>query len=149
MVENNFLFVFSGAPIGVSRPFGCDVEGLSDFARMALREIGQEDTTRECVLKELENLFSTDLLLDPIMSMQQTRHLVHLICHPVIQVAGGFEERLDDKQAMQRILRNLDQWNLRVSWVELKLMLDQNQSAHTGPSQVRTLIFMLFIFLMD
>ena len=102
-----------------------EIVGLADFARMALREICQEEVARELVLKELENLFSLDLLLDPIMVVQQTRHLVHLICYPP-QAAASFAEERPDNAAyiMHRVLHSLDQWNIRICWVELQLMLE-------------------------
>jgi hypothetical protein len=94
------------------------------YFRMALLDICQEDSVRSCVLRRLETLFSLELLLDPIMTREQTRNLVHLLCHPKQLALAYLEEPLDDRQTMQRSLRNLDQWNLRVCWVEIKLLLD-------------------------
>ncbi|XP_055337250.1 mediator of RNA polymerase II transcription subunit 12-like protein [Paramacrobiotus metropolitanus] len=114
----------SDARADITRPFGADIRNLNEFVEMVLCEICQEDTTRECVMRELENLFSPDLLLDSILTLSQTRHLVRLICYPVSYSAPSPDERpTDDKQAFQRMLRALDQWNLRVSWMELRLML--------------------------
>jgi len=65
----------------------------------------------------------------------QAEQLVQMICYPggLPSVQLGDEEDEDDepKQRYQiaRILRSVDQWSHRVSWLELQLMIKQALSS--------------------
>ncbi|XP_041350095.1 mediator of RNA polymerase II transcription subunit 12-like protein isoform X2 [Gigantopelta aegis] len=99
--------------------------GLSEFSKHALREMCRQTWVQEKFLKDPENLFDGDLLIDPMLSNKQAQQLLHMICYP-----SGLPNQVDgvdadNKQVILRILQTLDQWSLRVSWLELQLMFKQ------------------------
>ncbi|ELT92763.1 hypothetical protein CAPTEDRAFT_163894 [Capitella teleta] len=105
--------------------------GLSEYAKHCLKEICSQEWVREKLLKNPENLFDSDLLLDNMLSQRQAQQLVQMICYP-----GGIpsvlpldeddeDEEPEEQRHITRILQNVDLWSLRVSWLELQLMLKQ------------------------
>ena len=76
----------------------------------------------------------------------QAEHLVQMICYPGgLPNVGRRDEDDDDeeserRQEISRILRNVDRWTQRISWLELQLMIKQ-----VSPT-VRSYVFPLFSF---
>lgn len=97
--------------------------GLSDFAQHVLREICSQEWVLERCLQNPENLCHQDLLLDSMLSAKQAQRLLHMICYPATPV--GKDDNLDQKAIITNILENLDQWTLRMSWVDMQLMYEQ------------------------
>jgi hypothetical protein len=58
----------------------------------------------------------------------QAQQLIHLICYPTSLPATLDSEDSHHHQLINRVLQNLDQWSLRVSYLELKLLLEQASS---------------------
>ncbi|XP_061493052.1 mediator of RNA polymerase II transcription subunit 12-like protein [Rhineura floridana] len=107
------------------KPFSIETASLSEYARYVLRSICQQEWVGEHCLKEPERLCTDkDLILDPVLSNKQAQKLLQLICYPhgVKECAEGDNPQ---RQHIKRILQNLDQWNLRQSWLELQLMIKQ------------------------
>ncbi|XP_069105326.1 mediator of RNA polymerase II transcription subunit 12-like protein isoform X3 [Argopecten irradians] len=104
---------------------GIESAGLSEFAKHALKEMCAQDWVQEKFLKNPESVLSSDLLLDPMLSNKQAQQLLQMICYPhgIPNQVEGSEP--DNKQVIQRILQTLNQWGLRVSLLELQLMLKQ------------------------
>ncbi|KAG1673141.1 Mediator of RNA polymerase II transcription subunit 12-like protein [Nymphon striatum] len=115
---------------------GMESKGLSEFAKHALLQICNQDWIYERCLKDPDILCTQEMLLDPMLSNRQAQQLLQLICHPGCSLNS--EVRSDDsstltsecKQHVIRILQNLDQWTLRVSWLELLLMYKQSQASN-------------------
>lgn len=124
-----------------SRGTGIESASLSDFAKYALDQICGQQWIHERCLRDPDVLCSADLLLDPMLSHKQAETLLHMICHPK-GVSGGHgamvpcpgvpdclslngEEPTDQRRAIIQVLQGLDQWSLRVSWLELQLMYKQ------------------------
>lgn len=101
---------------------------LSEFAKRALTEICRQDWVREKFLRNHEKVFTSDLLNDPVLSYGQAQQLLQMICYPsgVPNQVEGCEP--ENKHVIQRVLQTLDQWTLRVSWLELKLLFNRAQS---------------------
>ncbi|XP_008193999.1 mediator of RNA polymerase II transcription subunit 12 isoform X1 [Tribolium castaneum] len=95
---------------------------LSAFACHVLREICSQQWVLERCLSHPEELCDSDNLLDPLLSHSQAQRLLHMICYPD---AGTSIEELDQKSMISRILENLEQWTLRMSWLDLQLMFRQ------------------------
>ncbi|CAL1546445.1 unnamed protein product [Lymnaea stagnalis] len=113
---------------GQSGKDGLGSGSLSEFAKCALTEICRQDWVREKFLRNPEKLFTSDLLNDPILSYRQAQQLLQMICYPTgvpNQVEGCEPE---NKHVVQRVLQTLDQWTLRVSWLELQLLFERAQS---------------------
>ncbi|KAL8595943.1 hypothetical protein ACOMHN_018255 [Nucella lapillus] len=104
---------------------GMESKGLNDFAKHALHEICQQDWVREKFLKDVDHLFTSDLLIDPMLSLKQGQQLLHTICYPAGLPGSLDVSDTDHKHLINRVLQNLDQWSLRVSYLELKLLLEQ------------------------
>ncbi|XP_045472646.1 mediator of RNA polymerase II transcription subunit 12 isoform X2 [Harmonia axyridis] len=95
---------------------------LSAFACHVLREICSQQWVLERCLSHPEELCDMDNLLDPLLSHSQAQRLLHMICYPE---AGINYDELDQKSMISRILENLEQWTLRMSWLDLQLMFKQ------------------------
>ncbi|KAK0041422.1 mediator of RNA polymerase II transcription subunit 12-like protein isoform X3 [Biomphalaria pfeifferi] len=120
--------MLSASSGGQSGKDGLGSGSLSEFAKCALTEICRQDWVREKFLRNPEKLFTSDLLNDPILSYRQAQQLLQLICYPTgvpNQVEGCEPE---NKHVVQRVLQTLDQWTLRVSWLELQLLFERAQS---------------------
>lgn len=95
---------------------------LSAFACHVLREICSQQWVLERCLCHPEELCHNDNLLDPLLSHSQAQRLLHMICYP--DISATIDE-LDQKSMITRILENLEQWTLRMSWLDLQLMYKQ------------------------
>lgn len=95
---------------------------LSAFACHVLREICSQQWVLERCLCHPEELCDMDNLLDPELSHSQAQRLLHMICYPD---SGINYDELDQKSMISRILENLEQWTLRMSWLDLQLMFKQ------------------------
>lgn len=85
---------------------------------------------RETFLKDPDNLWTPEVLLDQVLTHKQIHYLLQLICYPKgSSTIGDVGSDSDQKTIITRILKNLNQWSLRVSWLELQLMLKQCSSA--------------------
>ncbi|RXG58705.1 Mediator of RNA polymerase II transcription subunit 12 [Armadillidium vulgare] len=107
---------------------GADKACLADFARYALRQICSQEWVRERCLKGPKELCSKDNLLDRMLSSKQALRLLHLICHPDSPSIHS-DASLDHHTILSNILEDLDEWTLRISWLDLKLMYEQHRGA--------------------
>ncbi|EEC08725.1 thyroid hormone receptor-associated protein, putative [Ixodes scapularis] len=110
--------------VGGSRGTATESAGLNDFAKYALGQICSQQWIHERCLRDPDVLCSSDLLLDPMLSHKQAETLLQMICHPKGNGRSS-EESCNQKQVVTQILLGLDQWSLRVSWLELQLMYKQ------------------------
>nr|XP_006824481.1 PREDICTED: mediator of RNA polymerase II transcription subunit 12-like protein-like [Saccoglossus kowalevskii] len=120
------LFGFSNKSLG-----SMETASLSDYAKYVLKMICTQDWVREKCLKDPENLCTPELLLDNVFTNKQAQHLLQLICYPngIPTAMEGNVSDSEQKQTIGRILRTLNQWTLRVSWLELQLMFKQCQNS--------------------
>ncbi|XP_071052506.1 mediator of RNA polymerase II transcription subunit 12 isoform X3 [Onthophagus taurus] len=95
---------------------------LSAFACHVLREICSQQWVLERCLCHPEELCHNDNLLDNVLTHNQAQRLLHMICYP--DTSSTIDE-LDQKSMIARILENLEQWTLRMSWLDLQLMFKQ------------------------
>ncbi|XP_063967745.1 mediator of RNA polymerase II transcription subunit 12-like protein isoform X1 [Lytechinus pictus] len=108
---------------------------LSNYAKYTLKTICSQNWVRETFLKDQENLWTNEVLLDQYLSHKQIHYLLQLICYPSgTSTIGDGGSDADQKTIITRILKNLNQWTLRVSWLELQLMLKQCPSASENNS---------------
>ena len=56
---------------GKSSKSGMETAGLNEFAKHALKEICSQDWVREKFLKDLQGLFTPDMLLDSVLAHNQ------------------------------------------------------------------------------
>ena len=81
----------------------------------------------EIIFQSTDQLLHKSVLLDPMLTSKQAQKLLRLIC---MQHKNGRDVEAADDPASQRriltkILENLDEWNLRISTVDVKLMYHQ------------------------
>ncbi|XP_032453194.1 mediator of RNA polymerase II transcription subunit 12 isoform X4 [Nasonia vitripennis] len=108
-----------------------NVKGLSDFAQHVLRQICSQEWVLERCLQNPEELCQDDMLLDSMLTPRQAQRLLHMICYPDTP-ADAF---LDQKTHITNILENLEQWSLRMSWLDLQLMYKQFPPSSVDLSQ--------------
>lgn len=63
------------------------------------------------------------MLIDPMLTSKQAQRLLHMICYP--ENESNIKAGMDQKSIIVRILENLEQWSLRISWLDLTLMFKQ------------------------
>ena len=74
-------------------------------------------------------LSKQDLFHDPMLTHKQAQQLLQMICHPK---ASSLDTEIDQKQQVSKILQNLDEWTIRVSWLQLQLMYTQCSSSQVS-----------------
>ncbi|KAJ8669737.1 hypothetical protein QAD02_000996 [Eretmocerus hayati] len=108
-----------------------NVKSLSDFAEHVLQQICSQEWVLERCLQNPEELCSEDMLLDKMLTPRQAQRLLHMICYP----NASPDSFLDQKNHITNILENLEQWSLRMSWLDLQLMYKQFPSGSADLSQ--------------
>ncbi|XP_022706547.1 mediator of RNA polymerase II transcription subunit 12-like protein isoform X2 [Varroa jacobsoni] len=111
---------------------------LKDYSKFALAQICSQQWVHERCLRDPDLLCTNDLLLDPMLTPSQAESLLGLICYPQSSFStdGGtrrVESNPDHRQRLVKILSNLDQWSLRVSWLQLQVMHMQCQQSAEVP----------------
>ncbi|XP_014240194.1 mediator of RNA polymerase II transcription subunit 12 isoform X2 [Cimex lectularius] len=100
--------------------------GLSELAQLVLKEMCSEEWVLERCLQRPEDLCTQDMMLDSMLTAKQAQRLLHMICYPDNPVST--DVNLDQKTMITNILENLELWTLRVSWLDMQLMLKQYAS---------------------
>lgn len=108
-----------------------NVKGLSAFAQHVLRQICSQEWVLERCLQNPEELCHPDMLLDNMLTPRQAQRLLHMICYPNTLI----DTFLDQKTHIINILETLEQWSLRMSWLDLQLMYKQYPPASSDLSQ--------------
>ncbi|CAH2068907.1 unnamed protein product, partial [Iphiclides podalirius] len=98
-------------------------QSLSSLARRVLAEICSEEWVLQKCLQNQDELYQPDMLLDSMLTPRQAQRLLHMICYP--DSASHTHPDLDQKTMITRLLENLEQWSLRMSWLDLQLMFKQ------------------------
>ncbi|KAJ0181317.1 hypothetical protein K1T71_003402 [Dendrolimus kikuchii] len=98
-------------------------QSLSSLARRVLAEICSEEWVLQKCLQNPDELYQPDMLLDSMLTPRQAQRLLHMICYP--DTASHTNPDLDQKTMITRLLENLEQWSLRMSWLDLQLMFKQ------------------------
>lgn len=96
---------------------------LSDFAQHVLRQICSQEWVLERCLQNAEELCQQGMLIDNMLTAKQAQRLLHMICYP--ENESILIAEMDQRAIIVRILENLEQWSLRISWLDLQLMFKQ------------------------
>ncbi|XP_058826167.1 mediator of RNA polymerase II transcription subunit 12 isoform X2 [Topomyia yanbarensis] len=96
---------------------------LSDFAQHVLRQICSQEWVLERCLQNADELCQQGMLIDNMLTAKQAQRLLHMICYP--ENESNLIADMDQKAIIVRILENLEQWSLRISWLDLQLMFKQ------------------------
>lgn len=117
--------------LDLSQPQSEQMACLSDFAQHVLRQICSQEWVLERCLQNAEELCRPGMLIDDMLNPKQAQKLLHMICYSDgVQEQGNGDQKmdLDQKANVIRILDNLEQWSIRVSWLELQLMYKQTNA---------------------
>ncbi|RWS30264.1 mediator of RNA polymerase II transcription subunit 12-like protein, partial [Leptotrombidium deliense] len=106
---------------------------LGEFAKHALKQICSQEWIHERCLREPEMLSKPDLLLDPMLTHKQAQQLLQMICHPKSISHTNLDSEIDQKQRISRVLHCLDEWTIRVSWLQLQLIYAQCGGPNSTP----------------
>ena len=96
-----------------------DGHSLGELANMTLRQICSQEWVRDRCLQVPDYLCNPGILLDKMLSPQQAQSLLRLICHT--DMYRGRNHASHDN-TVGKIIRELDEWSLRSSMVDIKLM---------------------------
>ncbi|XP_055677088.1 mediator of RNA polymerase II transcription subunit 12 isoform X2 [Lutzomyia longipalpis] len=103
-----------------------NASSLYDFAQHVLRQICSQEWVLERCLQNAEELCLPGMLIDPMLTPKQAQRLLHMICYA--ENESNMKAEMDQKSIIVRILENLEQWSLRISWLDLQLMFKQTNS---------------------
>lgn len=108
------------------QPSGGGLEQISllEFAQAVLKQICAQEHVLERCLKNAEQL--CDMIIDEMLTAKQAQRVLHMICYP--EAEFNIISELDQRSMIVRILENLGQWTLRISWLDLQLMYRQSLS---------------------
>jgi len=93
---------------------------LGDLATWTLNQICGQEWVRDRCLQVPDELLKQGILLDPFLKPQQAQSLLQLICHMQTPVSG--KKHKDTSKTISHIIGELDEWSLRASMVDIKLM---------------------------
>lgn len=113
-----------------------NASSLSDFAQHVLRQICSQEWVLERCLQNAEELCQPGMLIDNMLKANQAQRLLHMICYP--ESESYLKSEMDQRAIIARILENLEQWSLRISWLDLQLMYKQ-----TGQTELLTWLEMV------
>ncbi|GAB0086625.1 Mediator of RNA polymerase II transcription subunit 12 [Sergentomyia squamirostris] len=103
-----------------------NASSLYDFAQHVLRQICSQEWVLERCLQNAEELCQPGMLIDNLLTPKQAQRLLHMICYA--ENESNMKAEMDQKSIIVRILENLEQWSLRISWLDLQLMFKQTNS---------------------
>ncbi|XP_040577805.1 mediator of RNA polymerase II transcription subunit 12-like protein isoform X2 [Lepeophtheirus salmonis] len=112
---------FGLGPIGLASR--TENANLSDFAKYTLRQICLQQWVYDRCFQVPDDLLRNGTLLDPMLSSKQAQTLLRLICSG--SGSSYFAGTESPRKSIVTILNNLDEWNLRVSIVDIKLTYHQ------------------------
>ncbi|XP_059617864.1 mediator of RNA polymerase II transcription subunit 12 isoform X2 [Phlebotomus argentipes] len=104
-----------------------NASSLYDFAQHVLRQICSQEWVLERCLQNAEELCQPGMLIDTMLTPKQAQRLLHMICYA--ENESNMKAEMDQKSIIVRILENLEQWSLRISWLDLQLMFKQTNSS--------------------
>ncbi|XP_054085206.1 mediator of RNA polymerase II transcription subunit 12 isoform X1 [Zeugodacus cucurbitae] len=100
---------------------------LLEFANHVLKQICSQEHVLERCLKHADNL--CEMIIDDMLSTKQVQRVLYMICYP--EAEYNIISEMDQRSMIIRILENLEQWTLRISWLDLELMHRQIMNNQT------------------
>ncbi|CAB0013481.1 unnamed protein product [Nesidiocoris tenuis] len=74
-----------------------------------------------------------NIKVGPVLAVLKAQRLLHMICYPDRPLST--EASMDQKAMITNILENLELWTMRVSWLDMQLMLKQFAPASSELNQ--------------
>ncbi len=100
---------------------------LRDFAHLVLREICVTPWVRSYFYRESGSLLQENVLIDNMLSSNQTRYLLHIIYHPHDAKWMDLAARPDNvPEAMIALISGVNIWMLHATRMELNLLCKQS-----------------------
>ncbi|XP_067647915.1 mediator of RNA polymerase II transcription subunit 12 isoform X2 [Eurosta solidaginis] len=109
----------------LGKPF--EQVSLLEFANHVLKQICSQEHVLERCLKHADNL--CEMIIDDMLSTKQVQRVLYMICYP--EAEYNIISEMDQRSMIVRILENLEQWTLRISWLDLELMYRQSMNNPT------------------
>lgn len=121
----------STTPLNANQGPNGEQISLLEFAQHVLKQIcAQEHVLGRC-LKNADKL--CDMVVDDMLTPKQSQSILHMIFYS--EAEYNIISELDQRSMIVRILENLGQWTLRISWLDLQLMHKQSMN---NPSELMT-----------
>ena len=121
----NFLSSgFNEEDLATMSASGRDGISLGDLAFITLKQICSQEWVRDICLQVPDDLCKPGYLLDNLLSPQQTLSLLRLICHTNKDdnASLGKARHQETSRVISNLIRDLDEWSLRASIIDIKLM---------------------------
>lgn len=99
---------------------------LSDFAKYVLRQICLQDWVHDrCLHGFMIQPNAGKRLFDKKISYKDSQCLLNMICYhkQILPNSSNISDKIDSKQIIH-IFQNLDEWSLRISWLQLNLIYE-------------------------
>lgn len=117
----------STTPLNPSVTGSSEQISLLEFAQHVLKQICAQEHVLERCLKNADKL--CDMIIDDMLTPKQSQSILHMICYS--EAEYSIISEMDQKSMIVRILENLGQWTLRISWLDLQLMHKQSMNNGT------------------
>ncbi|XP_017476437.1 PREDICTED: mediator of RNA polymerase II transcription subunit 12 [Rhagoletis zephyria] len=114
---------------GTSSTKSLEQISLLEFANHVLKQICSQEHVLERCLKHADNL--CEMIIDDMLTTKQVQRVLYMICYP--EAEYNIISEMDQRSMIVRILENLEQWTLRISWLDLELMYRQSMN---NPSEL-------------
>lgn len=113
-----------------------DKPSLYDFAKHVLRQICMQDWVHDrCLRGFMVHSETFKLLLDKRFTHKDSQYLLNMICyHKQILPPSAFINDKSDSKQIIRLFQNLDEWSIRISWLQLFLIYEQLASNNQSQS---------------
>lgn len=100
-----------------------DQISLLEFAQHVLKQLCAQEHVLERCLKQSSII---EMIIDDMLTTKQVQRVLHMICYS--EEEYSIISEMDQRSLIVRILENLGQWTLRISWLDLQLMYRQAQN---------------------
>ncbi|OTF82065.1 hypothetical protein BLA29_008432 [Euroglyphus maynei] len=120
---------------------------LSDFAKYVLRQDWVHD---RCLRGFMIQPNSVKKLFDKKISYEDSQCLLNMICYhkQILPPPVNINEKIDSKQIIH-IFQNLDEWSLRISWLQLHLIYENLANNSQSPQSNYEWLDTLALAIMD
>ncbi|XP_027199092.2 mediator of RNA polymerase II transcription subunit 12-like protein [Dermatophagoides pteronyssinus] len=108
---------------------------LSDFAKYVLRQVCLQDWVHDrCLRGFMIHPNTVKKLFDKKISYEDSQCLLNMICYhkQILPPPVNINEKIDSKQIIN-IFQNLDEWSLRISWLQLHLIYENLANNSQSP----------------
>jgi len=118
---------------GLGTRGGSSGKTLGELANLTLRQICSQEWVRDRCLQSPDYMCQPGILMDRILKPHEAQALLRMICHTE-KVDLSKSKMQESNNIVGRIIQDLDEWSLRSSMVDIKLMYHRLGDDKDAPS---------------